>query len=111
MGGVGDGLLSPCEGDCSPSSSLLEGDSTTPLASLSSGSSTPVPSMLVSGRLLTKLPCCLGGFKTFLTALLDDRCQSLFMHLQEPASSGERVCPQVFLSVFVVRLKLEQVLV
>ena len=62
MGGVGDGLLSPCEGDCSPSSSLPEASSP---ASLSSGSF-----MSVSGRLLTKLPCCLGGFKTFLTALM-----------------------------------------
>ncbi len=62
MGGVGDGLLSPCEGDCSPSSSSTEVSSP---ASLSSGLF-----MSVSGRLLTKLPCCLGGFRTFLTAMM-----------------------------------------
>ncbi len=66
MGGVGDGLLSPCEGDCSPSSSSSVASSS---ASLSSGSF-----MSVSGRLLTKLPCCLGGFRTFLMVLMELHC-------------------------------------
>ncbi len=60
MGGFGDGLLSPCEGDWSPSSSSEVGSS----SSFSSGSFNSV-----SGRLLTNLPCYTIGFKTTLMDL------------------------------------------